>query len=80
MFYSLYICLAKQKTYLMKKTASGNLTLSRRELILLYSLIRYILEQPNVPYKEYRCFGNILLTKQDLAFFKKLVRFFETEY
>lgn len=64
----------------MKKTALGNVTLSPREFIELYSFIRYLLDEPNVPYKEYRSFGNILLTKQDIAFFRKLVRFFESKY
>lgn len=80
MFYLFIFASHNKKITIMKKSASGNVSFSPREFIELYSFARYLLDEPNVPYKEYRTFGNILLTKQDIAFFKKLVRFFESKY
>lgn len=59
----------------MKKTASGNIILSSREFIDLYGFVSYLLTLPRVPYEEYQSVDNVMLSKHDIAFFKKLERF-----
>lgn len=59
----------------MRKTTSGNFTLSSREFIDLCGFVSYLLTLPRVPYEEYQSVDNVLLSEQDIAFFKKLERF-----
>ena len=37
----------------MKKTSSGNVTLSSHEFIDLYGFISYLLTLPRIPYEDY---------------------------
>lgn len=59
----------------MRKTTSGNFTLSSREFIDLCGFVSYVLTLPRVPYEEYQSVDNALLSEQDIAFFKKLEHF-----
>lgn len=53
----------------MRKTTSGNFTLSSREFIDLCGFVSYVLTLPRVPYEEYQSVDNVLLSEQDIAFF-----------
>lgn len=59
----------------MKKTASGNVTLSSHEFIDLYGFISYFLTLPRVPYEDYLSVDNVMLSQHDIELFTKLVRF-----
>lgn len=59
----------------MRKTTSGNFTLSSREFIDLYGFVSYLLTLPRVPYEEYQRVDDVMLSKHDIAFFKKIERF-----
>lgn len=59
----------------MKKTNTGNVTLSSREFIDLYGFVSYLLTLPRVPYEEYQSVDNVMLSKHDIELFKKLERF-----
>lgn len=59
----------------MRKTTSGNFTLSAREFIDLAGFVSYLLTLPRIPYEEYQSVDNVLLSESDIAFFKKIERF-----
>lgn len=59
----------------MRKTKSGNVTLSSREFIDLYGFISYLLTLSRVPYEEYQSVDAVLLSDYDLEFFSKFVKF-----
>lgn len=58
----------------MRKTTSGNFTLSSREFIDLCGFVSYLLSLPRVPYEEYQSVDNVLLSDANIAFFKKIER------
>ena len=59
----------------MRKTTSGNFTLSSREFIDLCGFVTYLLTLSRVPYEEYQSVDNVLLSESDFALFKKIERF-----
>ena len=59
----------------MRRTTSGNVTLSSREFIDLYGFVSYLLTLPRVPYDDYLSVDNVMLSKHDIELFKKLERF-----
>lgn len=64
----------------MKKTSSGNVTLSSHEFIDLYGFVSYLLTLPRVPYEGYMSADNVLLSKHDIELFIKLVRFGDSSF
>lgn len=64
----------------MKKTSSGNVTLSSHEFIDLYGFVSYFLTLPRVPHEEYMSVDNVLLSKHDIELFNKLVRFGDSSF
>ena len=59
----------------MKKTSSGNVTLTSHEFIHLASFVTYVLSLSRKSIEEYESVDNVLLSKEDIAYFKRIERF-----